>query len=107
VEAAKHDDVELRSQCARALRNLSVNPNNQRILTECSGVETLRMLASSSVDRVRQQAVRALVNLGIREGLPITPGSATPVSPGGAGGGAGGFAPGPSADGVASPPVGR
>lgn len=54
---------ELGAQCARALRNLSVHPSNKAQVVSFGAAESLLMLASSSNDRVSQQARRALKNL--------------------------------------------
>lgn len=56
-------DVELQSQCARALRNLSVAPANKLLVRAADGIPVLRKLAESASDRTKQQALRALNNL--------------------------------------------
>lgn len=61
------DDVdyyeELASQCARSLRNLSVNSRNQSKLLQLGVLPALQSLARSSNDRISHQAKRALKNL--------------------------------------------
>ena len=54
---------ELASQCARSLRNLSVNTRNQARLVQLGVVPALQMLARTSNDRITHQAKRALKNL--------------------------------------------
>jgi hypothetical protein len=54
---------ELGAQCARALRNLSVNPSNKEAIVRLGTKEYLEVLAVSTNDRISQQARRALRNL--------------------------------------------
>lgn len=93
IAAAGSTTKELQSQAARALRNLSVDGtqacqarhsvppppltnttplslhvatgDNKKLIIELNGVEVLKALASSSSDRIKQQATRALTNLGV------------------------------------------
>ncbi len=62
-----HDDgsniEELGAQCARALRNLSVNPSNKEEIVRMGTREYLEVLVLSTNDRISQQARRALRNL--------------------------------------------
>ena len=62
--AAAHGDLELKGQAARALRNLSVREENKAIIRRLDGVNTLVKLSRSSNDKIKQQATRALMNLG-------------------------------------------
>lgn len=39
--------------------------DNKKLIIELNGVEVLKALASSSSDRIKQQATRALTNLGV------------------------------------------
>jgi hypothetical protein len=82
----KSGNLDLQSQCARALRNLSVNPKNKKTIINLGGIEILKGLRDEcsvggvrgggggtgrssgnkdAVERVRMQAIRGLVNLGI------------------------------------------
>lgn len=64
VSSTTHDQYEeLGAQCARALRNLSVHPINKEQIVKCGASDSLLMLATSSNDRVSQQARRALKNI--------------------------------------------
>lgn len=89
IDGAHSESVELQSQVARALRNLSVNrtfsfvllkhssprtntggtargtAENKQAIVELGGVEALQSLVRSTNDRICQQATRALVNLGV------------------------------------------
>lgn len=80
IDGATSDSLDLQSQCARALRNLSVNRKciilicklmnlalNKKIIVDLGGIEALRMLVNSHNDRICQQSHRALVNLGYAE----------------------------------------
>ena len=51
------------AQCARALRNLSVNTKNKEAIIELGASEYLSLLIASSNDRVSQQARKALKNI--------------------------------------------
>ena len=62
--AATSGEPDLEAQSARALRNLSVNPQNKAQILELGGLDALHQLAESSSERVQQQAQRALLNLG-------------------------------------------
>lgn len=63
IDASKKPNLDLQSQAARALRNLSVNKENQKKIISLGGVETLKSLLSSTNEKVMQQAKRALSNL--------------------------------------------
>lgn len=54
---------ELAAQCARALRNLSVNPSNKDEIVRQGAAATLSLLINSMNERVAQQARRALKNI--------------------------------------------
>ncbi len=54
---------ELGAQCARALRNLSVNPSNKEAIIRMGTRDYLEVLSTSNNDRISQQARRALRNL--------------------------------------------
>jgi len=54
---------ELSAQCSRALRNLSVNPNNKQLIIRLDAVKYLKVLENIHVERIKQQAKRALKNL--------------------------------------------
>ena len=60
--------MDLQSQSARALRNLSVNPANQAKIRDLNGIPILEKLVKSENERISQQANRALVNLGFDHG---------------------------------------
>lgn len=64
IAATKSVDVELQSQAARALRNLSVREENKDMIRSLGGVEPLKVMASSTTERISKQASRALLNLG-------------------------------------------
>ena len=51
---------ELGAQCARALRNLSVHPDNKAAIVRMGTVSSLLVLAQSHNERISQQAARAL-----------------------------------------------
>mmetsp|Transcript_20177 Transcript_20177/g.34020 ORF Transcript_20177/g.34020 Transcript_20177/m.34020 type:complete len:296 (-) Transcript_20177:199-1086(-) len=55
--------LELAAQCCRALRNLSVNPDNKMEIVSYGAEDHLRVLVRSSNERISQQAKRALKNL--------------------------------------------
>ena len=63
MRAAASDNLELQSQAARAMRNLSVNPTNKEMIKKLDGVEKLKRLAESDNERIKQQAHKALNNL--------------------------------------------
>ena len=63
LKAAASDNLELQSQAARAMRNLSVNPDNKEMIRKLDGVEILARLSESDNERIQQQATRALNNL--------------------------------------------
>lgn len=54
---------ELATQCARALRNLSVNPHNKTQMAVLGASRHLQLLINYSNERISQQARRALRNL--------------------------------------------
>ena len=56
---------EMQSQCARALRNLSVHPSNKDRILDMDGAAILRALAKHPSERINQQAARALANLSV------------------------------------------
>ncbi len=58
---------ELAAQCCRALRNLSVNPENRDEIRKKNAIQQLEALLSVKNERISQQARRALRNLGISE----------------------------------------
>ncbi len=72
IAAARSGDLELESQCARALRNLSVNEGNKKVIRDLGGVEVLLSMTTAASERVRQQSTRALANLGITVAPPAT-----------------------------------
>jgi hypothetical protein len=82
VSAAGLPEPELQSQCARALRNLSVNERNKAMIRSIGGVAVLTALATEHSDRIRNQAVRALTNLGelAPAGAPAPAAAGTPGS---------------------------
>lgn len=55
---------ELLAQCARALRNLSVNSSNKKLMLELGAIQPLRSLQKHSNERIAQQSRKALMNLG-------------------------------------------
>lgn len=55
--------LELAAQCCRALRNLSVNPENKMEITSCNAESYLLILSKCNNDRISQQARKALKNL--------------------------------------------
>lgn len=67
VDAKSNRDLanmeELGAQCARALRNLSVNPENKEAVLNTTAQRSLRDLLELPNDRISQQAKRALRNL--------------------------------------------
>ena len=63
LDGAKAPSVDLRSQCARALRNLSVNADNKARLRDLGAIPLLRDIAASRGTRAAAQAQRALENL--------------------------------------------
>jgi hypothetical protein len=103
IEAAAIHDFELQSQCARALRNLSVHEPNKRLMRAAGGVAVLRALAESPVDRIKSQALRALGNLG--EAAPTAAGVVAPATAATSAAGGAGAAPasGAPATGAAAP----
>ena len=58
---------ELAAQCARALRNLSVNVGNKTAIARLGAVAHLRALTDHPNERIAQQAKRALRNLEVSE----------------------------------------
>lgn len=54
---------ELAAQCARALRNLSVNAGNKMAITRLGAIPSLQALTDHPNERISQQAKRALRNL--------------------------------------------
>ena len=68
LNAADTSNLDLQSQSARALRNLSVNPTNQAKIRDLNGIPILEKLVKSENERISQQANRALVNLGFDHG---------------------------------------
>jgi hypothetical protein len=66
LRAAASDNFELQSQAARAMRNLSVNPDNKEMIKKLDGVEVLKKLSGSDNERIQQQATRALNNLTVQ-----------------------------------------
>ena len=56
---------ELAAQCARALRNLSVNVGNKAAIARLGAVAHLRALTDHPNERIAQQAKRALRNLEV------------------------------------------
>lgn len=67
IDAKSNRDMsnleELGAQCARALRNLSVNPQNKQKVLETDAVVWLKALLSLPNERISQQVKRALRNL--------------------------------------------
>lgn len=63
VAGSQEQYEELGAQCARALRNLSVHPDNKDQVVKLGAAESLLLLVTSSNDRVSQQARRALKNI--------------------------------------------
>jgi hypothetical protein len=59
---------ELAAQCARALRNLSVNAQNKAAIIRLDAIVHLRALTELSNERISQQARRALRNLDYEAG---------------------------------------
>lgn len=55
---------ELTAQCARALRNLSVNARNKKIMVDMEVIADLQHLLRHSNERIAQQSKKALANLG-------------------------------------------
>lgn len=58
---------ELAAQCCRALRNLSVNPNNKKTILELGAITLLLPCMDSANERISQQAHRAMKNLNLQE----------------------------------------
>lgn len=56
------------TQCARALRNLSVNPANKVKIVDLGAPKHLQLLVNHQNDRINQQARRALRNLDVSGG---------------------------------------
>lgn len=63
VDALQSPSVELRTQAARALRNLSMRPENKSELKELNTVQALRAVAADEHQLAAQQARKALANL--------------------------------------------
>ena len=54
---------ELTAQCARAIRNLSVHPDNKQEIINLNGIEYLHLLSTYPNSRIAQQSNKALINL--------------------------------------------
>jgi hypothetical protein len=54
---------ELATQCCRAMRNLSVNPENKSRMLMLGAIHPLQSLATYHSERISPQAKRALKNL--------------------------------------------
>lgn len=62
-EESEADLEEMAAQCARALRNLSVNPNNRKTIIDMGGDGDLRRMLKFGNSRMASHAKRALKNI--------------------------------------------
>jgi len=56
---------ELIAQCARALRNMSVNERNKKIMIDLGVADDLQRVLRHSNERISQQAKKAIANIGL------------------------------------------
>lgn len=81
LNAARKPDDDLRAQCARALRNLSCQAENQEIMRKLGGVAMLQEMALSGNEKARAQSAKALANLSTGAApTTSTPSAAAPAS---------------------------